>query len=129
MQKFRKVPDAEVEARQLNLNDHDDACSLVRWTGGTAEEDGILIRTLVGPVLVRDGEVIIKDHLGRLFVCGADGFNRDYEPVPCDEISPARLRELEVDSAKLHALYAGGVDNWEGYSDAMDALDDTGDVL
>ena len=34
----------------------------------------------------------------------------------------ARVAELEKDSAALAALYAAGVDNWDGYSDAMQAV-------
>jgi len=36
----------------------------------------------------------------------------------------ARVGELLQDSATLAALYAGGVDNWGGYSDALSSLDD-----
>lgn len=32
-----------------------------------------------------------------------------------------RIAELEKDSTLLAALEAGGVDNWEGYSDAVEA--------
>ncbi len=35
----------------------------------------------------------------------------------------ARVAELEKDSATLNALYAAGVDNWDGYSDAMQAVE------
>ncbi|WP_405537011.1 hypothetical protein [Streptomyces antimycoticus] len=34
-----------------------------------------------------------------------------------------RVAEMEKDSALLAALYAGGVDNWEGYDDAIGAGD------
>jgi hypothetical protein len=42
-----------------------------------------------------------------------------------DELTPLRERvaELEKDAAKLRALRAYGVDNWDGYSDAMSSLD------
>lgn len=36
----------------------------------------------------------------------------------------ARVAELEADSAFLAALYAAGVDNWEGYDEAREALDE-----
>ncbi|MFE0088824.1 hypothetical protein [Streptomyces sp. NPDC059016] len=36
------------------------------------------------------------------------------------EKAEARVAELEQDSAKLAALEAAGVDNWEGYSDALE---------
>jgi hypothetical protein len=36
----------------------------------------------------------------------------------------ARVAELEEDAAKLAALRAFGVDNWEGYSDALASLND-----
>lgn len=32
-----------------------------------------------------------------------------------------RVAELEADSARLNALYAAGVDNWEGYGGAVEA--------
>lgn len=35
------------------------------------------------------------------------------------EISEKELRTLRRDSAKLAALEAGGVDNWEWYSDSL----------
>jgi hypothetical protein len=34
----------------------------------------------------------------------------------------AQVAELEPDAALLAALYAGGVDNWEGYDDAREAV-------
>lgn len=34
----------------------------------------------------------------------------------------SRVQELEADSAFLAALEAAGVDNWEGYDDAREAL-------
>lgn len=36
----------------------------------------------------------------------------------------ARIAELEKDSATLAALEAAGVDNWEGYSDALAGVDE-----
>jgi hypothetical protein len=33
-----------------------------------------------------------------------------------------RFLEWEADSAMLAALHAYGVDNWDGYSDALDSL-------
>lgn len=35
----------------------------------------------------------------------------------------ARVAELEPDSALLAALYAAGVDNWEGYDNAREEAD------
>lgn len=35
------------------------------------------------------------------------------------EISAKRLAELEETQAKMDALEAGGVDNWENYGDAL----------
>ncbi|MHC4296471.1 MAG: hypothetical protein ACYS7Y_04150 [Planctomycetota bacterium] len=35
------------------------------------------------------------------------------------DISPQRITELLDAEAKLQALEAGGVDNWEGYSEAL----------
>ena len=34
------------------------------------------------------------------------------------------LLSLEADSQKLAALEAGGVDNWDGYEEAIGGLDD-----
>ena len=38
------------------------------------------------------------------------------------EITDKRLKELKHAENKLSALESAGVDNWEGYSDAMDML-------
>jgi hypothetical protein len=35
------------------------------------------------------------------------------------QVDPKELEQLRNDSAKLAALEAAGVDNWEGYSHAM----------
>lgn len=35
------------------------------------------------------------------------------------DISPKRLRELELAERKLRALEAGGVDNWEWYGESL----------
>lgn len=35
------------------------------------------------------------------------------------KITDKRLKELERKEAKLNALDAGGVDNWEGYEDSL----------
>jgi hypothetical protein len=35
------------------------------------------------------------------------------------KVSPLRILELERAERKLEALEAGGVDNWEGYSDSL----------
>lgn len=37
-----------------------------------------------------------------------------------------RFRELTDAEAKLNALESAGVDNWEGYDDAMESLDEIG---
>ena len=39
-------------------------------------------------------------------------------------ISKQRLDKLKADEAKLYALEAAGVDNWDGYSYAMEILDE-----
>lgn len=48
---------------------------------------------------------------------------RDHEVA----ISPARLNELKHAEATLAALEAAGVDNWEGYDDALAELHSAGD--
>ncbi|MFD9259071.1 hypothetical protein [Streptomyces sp. NPDC059538] len=35
-----------------------------------------------------------------------------------------RIAELEKGAALLSALHAAGVDNWEGYDEALEALED-----
>jgi hypothetical protein len=46
-------------------------------------------------------------------------------PELIDEVQRLRklVADLEQDSATLAALEAAGVDNWEGYSDAMQAVE------
>ena len=38
-----------------------------------------------------------------------------------------RIAELEKDSKFLDALYAAGVDNWEGYGQAQDMMEESDD--
>lgn len=40
------------------------------------------------------------------------------------QIANSRLAELLESEAKLFALESAGVDNWEGYSDAMALLEE-----
>lgn len=42
-------------------------------------------------------------------------------------ISMKEYKELTEASAILDALYAAGVDNWEWYGDALDAMEDKDD--
>jgi len=42
-------------------------------------------------------------------------------------IPAGRFEELTDAEAKLNALEAAGVDNWEGYDHAMDILNETED--
>jgi len=39
------------------------------------------------------------------------------------EITEERLKELERAEAVLEALQAGGVDNWEGYEEALNGME------
>ncbi|MET9480973.1 hypothetical protein [Streptomyces sp. NPDC006638] len=78
MAKFRKKP-VEIEARQLNFENYDDACSLVRWCGGTAEWDGIAIQTLEGTMLAENGDWIIKGIQGEFYPCKPDIFALTYD--------------------------------------------------
>ena len=39
-------------------------------------------------------------------------------------ISRVDYKQLKKDAATLNALEAGGVDNWEGYSDALALIDE-----
>lgn len=55
----------------------------------------------------------------------ADSFTKATVPAPKPEtvtISRGEYDQLLADQAKLHALEAMGVDNWSGYSAAMDQL-------
>lgn len=50
--------------------------------------------------------------------------------IATTEIATSFLRTLEQDSKELAALHAGGVDNWEWYSESLRAaglLDDDDD--
>ena len=42
-------------------------------------------------------------------------------------ISRVEYKQLKKDAATLNALEAGGVDNWEGYSDALALIDEDED--
>lgn len=71
-----------------------------------------------------DGSATPKDTLGHAVAIAqalVDAkllINRQFQVA----ISPTRLNELKHAEAKLHALEAGGVDNWEGYDDALTLL-------
>lgn len=46
-------------------------------------------------------------------------------PGPVDPVSPEELARLREASVTLNALEAAGVDNWEGYDEAMQSLADS----
>jgi len=46
----------------------------------------------------------------------------------CRIISKKRFDELIEAEAMLEALYAAGVDNWSGYDEAMNILDESSNV-
>lgn len=46
------------------------------------------------------------------------------EPEPEITLSKHDYDELIRDQKILHALYAGGVDNWEWYGDALESLEE-----
>ncbi len=54
---------------------------------------------------------------------GSQESKMETEPIGVErercEISVKELNELRDASIKLHALEAAGVDNWEGYEEAM----------
>jgi hypothetical protein len=62
---------------------------------------------------------------------------RKYAEIMCDAlnagsehrviISSTEYLQLQKDAAMLNALEAGGVDNWEGYSEACASLDEDED--
>ena len=48
-----------------------------------------------------------------------------YDCTECKkQITPERLADLEKSERKLIALETAGVDNWSGYQNAIDDLDD-----
>lgn len=50
-----------------------------------------------------------------------------FELVPVSIVADTDLKSFEDDSAKLGALEEGGVDNWEGYGEAMRSYRDEED--
>lgn len=44
-------------------------------------------------------------------------------------ITLEEYKQLKQDSLKLEALEGAGVDNWEGYDDAMEMMEDVEDYL
>lgn len=80
MPKFRKRP-VVIEARLLDSADYDEACSTVKWCGGTAIDAGCLIPTLEGEMRADFGDWIIKGVKGEFYPCKPDIFESTYEPA------------------------------------------------
>lgn len=79
----------------------------------------IIVGYMHGP-----GSEILRDTLGHATAI-ADELNASgllIDPGHQVAITPERLNELKHDEATLDALHAAGVDNWEGYDDALAAL-------
>ncbi len=80
-------------------------------------EDGEqrLIDTAIGAVIFNDGSMKPEDVY--LFRDLGDWVDR------LNELA-AKIAEQSADVKKLRALEVGGVDNWEGYENAMDLMRD-----
>jgi hypothetical protein len=82
---YRKKP-VVIEARQIDMNDHDEALAIAAWAGadpvGEDYEPHVMrIPTLEGPLYADDGDYIIRGVAGEFSACKPDIFNRTYESV------------------------------------------------
>lgn len=80
---YRKKP-VEIEARQIDTQDHDGLCDLVAWSGGRAigwNDHVIAIDTLEGTMEGGHGDWIIKGVAGEFYFCKPDIFDESYEAV------------------------------------------------
>lgn len=85
MPKYRKKP-VEIEARQINMQDYDEACSTLSWCSGEAVGEGyephvMAIPTLEGTMYADDGDFVIKGVQGEFYPCKPDIFEATYEAV------------------------------------------------
>jgi hypothetical protein len=79
------------------------------------------IQTLEGEIMASLGDYIIKGVKGEFYPCKPDIFAITYELAESETItiSKDKYEELIKDQAKLRALEAGGVDNWEWYGESL----------
>lgn len=123
--------EAEIRERIAQLDD-DRTLSLGTWLASSVSSKSVLPPEqshVVEDVLetkhsvIRASVGVFGDKRHAEFTAHA----RDDIPALLDELD--RLRKqvagLESDSALLNALHTAGVDNWEGYSDAMQAVDES----
>jgi len=80
--RFRKKP-VEIEAVQWTGENGDEICDFLRFgTGGYIDPKGnLVIRTLEGALLAREGDWIIRGVQGEHYPCKPDIFAETYEPV------------------------------------------------
>lgn len=80
MPMFRKKP-VVIEACYFDMNDYDKALDIVKWAGGSINEQGFIISTLEGDLQAIHGDWIIKGIKGEFYPCKPDIFEATYEPV------------------------------------------------
>jgi hypothetical protein len=76
---YQKKP-IVVEVARL---DADNLEGVVDWIGSAAvlTDAGLYIKTLEGPMKVREGNYIIKGVAGEFYPCDSEIFHRTYDPV------------------------------------------------
>ena len=87
--RFKKKP-VVIEARQINSNDYDDMCDIIKWVndnGGVAvaidtEPYVMYIETLEGEMAAAPGDWIIKGVAGEFYPCKPNIFEVTYEEIP-----------------------------------------------
>jgi len=79
MAKYRKKP-VVIEARQYTRNALE-AERVAEWCQGTQDDDGLVIKTLVGDMRADYGDWIIQGVKGEFYPCKPDFFAATYEPA------------------------------------------------
>jgi len=80
MKKYRKRP-VVVEAMRLLPNNTDEAIEFLKDFLVKFTDDGALVETLEGLMLVKWGNYIIKGIAGEFYPCDAEIFQQTYEEV------------------------------------------------
>ena len=84
---YRKRP-VEVEAREIDTMEHDEACKILKWCGARvvgvmehATHDDVIatIKTLEGVMDIRNHDFIIEGVNGEFYPCKPDIFYKTYE--------------------------------------------------
>lgn len=110
----------------------------LEWTGTNREQ--MYQFTGIGPFMIREdggaqvydrlhdswvnvypGQHVVQGVAGEFYPIAPDVLARTYQD-PSEPDVMAELAQLRQDSAKLSALESAGVDNWSGYSYAMEIL-------